>query len=341
MPIIVRQLNKHGNTFLIGGFFLFFSILLYLALCTMPCELEQREMERYGKHSLHTGHETSGYRLPVPGQEKLKTFLVVLVLTSPDNKDRRDTIRETWLCDTTRDVMVLFAIGTQGLSMSLKEALASENRTTGDLLLLPDLKDSYNSLTSKVLQSFVWLDEHVGFKFLFKCDDDTFARMSIIIDELKHQRKSRFQWGFFDGRASVKKSGPWAEHNWILCDHYLPHARGGGYILSADLVCFIAENSKRLMKFNSEDISVGAWLAPLDITRQHDPRFDTEYKSRGCSNRYIVTHKQSMEQMRQKHRNLRETGQLCMEEVKLRNSYIYNWQVKPSDCCSRDDPSVP
>ena len=77
----------------------------------------------------------------------------------------------------------------------------------------------------------------------------------------------------------------------------------------------------QLQLFNSEDASVGAWLAGTTATRWHDPRcrdyssnsprmgwtfgyikkswvigwlcrFDTEWKSRGCSNKFLVTHKQ-------------------------------------------------
>jgi galactosylxylosylprotein 3-beta-galactosyltransferase len=48
----------------------------------------------------------------------------------------------------------------------------------------------------------------------------------------------------------------------------------------------------RLMIWNSEDISVGAWLSPIQVNRVHSIRFDTEAKSRGCNNDYIVTHKQ-------------------------------------------------
>ena len=48
----------------------------------------------------------------------------------------------------------------------------------------------------------------------------------------------------------------------------------------------------RLEKWNSEDVSVGAWLAPVQVNRVHSIRFDTESESRGCHNSWIVTHKQ-------------------------------------------------
>lgn len=79
----------------------------------------------------------------------------------------------------------------------------------------------------------------------------------------------------------------------------------------------------------------GAWLAPLQVNRVHDFRFDTEYRSRGCNNQHIISHKQSIDEMHQKHRQLRETGKLCVEEIHLRNSFIYNWAAPPTECCKR------
>ncbi|MGH0190481.1 UNVERIFIED_CONTAM: hypothetical protein FKN15_046848, partial [Acipenser sinensis] len=96
--------------------------------------------------------------------------------------------------------------------------------------------------------------------------------------------------------------------------------------------------SYNVRKFwQSEDVSLGAWLGPVDVKRIHDPRFDTEFKSRGCNNKYIVTHKQSIEDMLEKHQTLIREGKLCKEEVKLRLSYIYDWNVPPSQCCQRKD----
>lgn len=75
--------------------------------------------------------------------------------------------------------------------------------------------------------------------------------------------------------------------------------------------------------------------------RVHDPRFDTEYVSRGCLNDYIVTHKQNVEMMKQLQENLQATGKLCPREYKVKPSYIYNWDVLPSMCCLRNDSRVP
>lgn len=68
---------------------------------------------------------------------------------------------------------------------------------------------------------------------------------------------------------------------------------------------------------------------------RHDVRFDTEFESRGCNNKYLVQHKISQADMRERYQNLIETGKLCKEETKRRPSYEYDWTVPPSQCCKR------
>ena len=256
--------------------------------------------------------------------------------------ERRDVIRQTWLLNHKQlNVCVFFAIGTSKLTESEKQTLDYELSNQGDLLLLPELEDSYKTLSEKVLQSLVWIDHNVKFKFLLKSDDDTYARLDVILKELKEKPTERLYWGFFDGRSKVKRRGKWEEKHWFLSDLYLPYALGGGYVLSGDLVHFVSQNAEYLQLYNSEDISMGTWLAPLNIHRVHDPRFNTEFKSRGCLNEYIVTHKQSSEDMKNLYKNLKDTGLLCQRQFKRRLSYIYNWDVPPSQCCIRNDSAVP
>jgi galactosylxylosylprotein 3-beta-galactosyltransferase len=106
-------------------------------------------------------------------------------------------------------------------------------------------------------------------------------------------------------------------------------------VLSSDLVSFLALNAKSWRHFTSEDISVGAWLGAVEAERKHDRRFDTEHRSRGCSNSYLVTHKQSPEQVSALWRNLREQGAMCEQEESSAPGYEYNWSVPPSKCCVR------
>ena len=178
---------------------------------------------------------------------KLKYRLIVLILSSPDHLAQRDTIRKTWLSEKYSDVKYLFALGTLDIHPDQRVTLQSEKQKFNDLLLLPKLQDSYATLTKKILHAFLHLYEEYDFNFLLKCDHDSFALLNRILIELDRweskDTKKHLYWGFFNGRAQVKRSGPWRETDWILCDYYLPYALGGGYVLSYKLVEFIAKNA--------------------------------------------------------------------------------------------------
>ena len=265
-------------------------------------------------------------------------FLVVIVLTSLGNKQRRDIIRQTWYPsdEMKKEVLLKFALGTMGMAEDDYSRIQKENEEHNDLLLLIDLVDSFANLTRKVLSSFVWTTKNVQFSYFLKCDDDTFVVLKTLVSDLKQRTSTRlYYWGFFDGRASVKRAGKYQESNWFLCDKYIPYALGGGYVLSGELVKMMALNSAHLKLYVNEDVSVGSWLAPYDIERNHDVRFDTEYQSRGCNNAYIVTHKQPTHFMLEKHNSLKETGKLCKKEFRYKASYIYDWSKPPSECCKR------
>jgi galactosylxylosylprotein 3-beta-galactosyltransferase len=199
------------------------------------------------------------YFLPIWGcspeepilNSKLKHRLIVLIVSSPENLKRRDTIRKTWSVDDYGStVKYFFAIGTLDILPEQKNTLQSEKEKFNDLLLLPTLQDSYNTLTKKVLYACQYIHEYYNFDFLLKCDDDSYVLMHKILRELDQWEskgtKKELYWGFFNGRAQVKRNGPWKETDWILCDYYLPYALGGGYILSYNIVKFIANNANVL-----------------------------------------------------------------------------------------------
>ncbi|XP_001947124.2 beta-1,3-galactosyltransferase 6 isoform X1 [Acyrthosiphon pisum] len=256
----------------------------------------------------------------------LRLKLLVLVISAVKNRNRRDAIRETW-AQPKEDVQILFVV-------SKDKSLNAENLVHNDMLEV-DGEERYRLLTRKVIASFSSVRD-INFDYLLKCDDDSFVNMPLIVNELEHMPKKRFYWGYFDGIAHVQKSGKFKETEWILCDRYLPYALGGGYVLSKDLIIYLVKNQDYLSMFVSEDISVGAWLGPLNITRKHDRRFDTEWYSRGCRNDYLVTHKRSPEMMRLHWSHNIQTGKICDKEFKAVASYEYDWSVVPSKCCVRN-----
>lgn len=331
-------------------------------------------------------------------------FLIILVISAPNNFERRTAIRETWgklgktlfqpyfpedriyipaydednflmpeslqeqanrmvfltdWADSLRNsvgikrhfrVKHLFVVGTKDLSSGVSSKIESEKNSFFDMLILPNLKDSYHNLTRKVAQSISTVYKKYSFSYLMKVDDDTYVKADHLVNELvsydrKLTRNSRnyegrqplpeLYWGFFNGKANIKTKGVWKESHFNLCGKYIPYALGGGYVLSRFLAEYIDQNSHLLTMYTSEDISVGTWLTPLrNVYRRHDPRFDTEYMPRKCRNYHIVLHKRTAEQMRDIHE-----GRLCTFENKNEEltrrppEYLYNWHNLADKCC--------
>lgn len=243
----------------------------------------------------------------------------------------------------------LFAIGTFGLEKNVVNEILSEQRVYNDLLLIDDLKDSYKNLTLKLIKTMKKLEKTTpNYKYLLKCDDDSYVKLDLLTQDLiqyqsklnvmkqENQTASNLElyWGFFNGRANIKRSGKWQEVNYNIADRYLPYALGGGYVISKRLVKFIADNGDNLSRFISEDISVGTWLTPFNnIHRRHDVRFDTAYKPRQCKNYHIVLHKRTAKDMREIF-----SGDLCSSEVTYETNkrpveYFYDWSQAPVKCC--------
>ena len=169
------------------------------------------------------------------GLKHKETFLLVMVLTAPKNQERRDIIRKTWanIHKNLRDQFLLyFVLGNSELNDETLDLINDEKAKHKDILALPMI-DSYQTLTSKVLASFVQLSRNVKFEYLLKVDDDSYVQLPKMLEELKNSNFDKsLYWGFFDGRAPVFLKGKWAEKEYHLCDKYIPYALGGGYVLS-------------------------------------------------------------------------------------------------------------
>jgi galactosylxylosylprotein 3-beta-galactosyltransferase len=71
------------------------------------------------------------------------------------------------------------------------------------------------------------MSKNVDFTFLFKCDEDTFARLPELLNVAMTAVPSRrVYWGYFAGNTRPAPFAP----PFKLCDFYLPYAKGGGYV---------------------------------------------------------------------------------------------------------------
>ncbi|EGD81785.1 hypothetical protein PTSG_02498 [Salpingoeca rosetta] len=208
--------------------------------------------------------------------------LFVAVFSAKENKLQRDTIRQTWMANLPAGTMVRFFIGSGQVTDEDLRALRAESNKNKDIAFLPQVVESYTSLSDKLIETLKWIDDlYPDIEFVTKTDDDSFVRVDRILEELRtldYSDTKGLYWGYFDGRAPVQRHGKWEEHDWFLCDRYLPYALGGGYVISSTVVDFIVNNHHLLTKYKSEDVSMGVWTSSLNIVRQHDQRFDTEWK---------------------------------------------------------------
>ncbi|KAJ1374287.1 hypothetical protein KIN20_036944 [Parelaphostrongylus tenuis] len=291
---------------------------------------------RKGWIELSQGHQLAA---AAHGAEVLpETFVLIMIMSSPNESAMRAVVRDTWLRLSQRGPSVVlhrFPIGLKGLSETDRSHLEEENQIHGDIALIENFEEAYSNLALKTLRTMEYAYQNFRFKYILKVDSDSFVRLGALIKALKDIQHPRLYWGFLDGRAKPIRKGKWRETDWILCDRYLPYQLGGGYVLSFELVRFLAMNARLFKLYRNEDVSVGAWLAGLDIKYVHDPRFDTEWKSRGCNNEYLITHKKSAVHMENLYSNLVNLRRLCDKEFRVRDSYVYDWSVPPSECCQR------
>ncbi|XP_037728686.1 beta-1,3-galactosyltransferase 6 [Drosophila subpulchrella] len=247
---------------------------------------------------------------------------------------------------TQRHIKVkhVFAIGTWNISSSMQADLLKEQNHHNDLIMLQRHNDTYGNLTKKLIKALDFLRHHYDFSYVIKVDDDTFVKLNSLLNELvSYDRKllrkrseygqyplPQLYWGYFNGRATIKRKGLWKESNYFLSKNYLPYALGGGYVLSRELCEYIANSSQLLTPYVSEDVSVGTWLAPLrHVYRWHDPRFDTAYMPRKCQPYHMVLHKRSLEMMTDVY-----DGKLCSGTGSSSLSeYFYDWKKATEKCC--------
>jgi beta-1,3-N-acetylgalactosaminyltransferase 2 len=113
-------------------------------------------------------------------------------------------------------------------------------------------------------------DQSNNFQYFLKTDDDVFIDLQQVRSKLQTMSSlTNWWWSSFRENWPVQKFGKWRDDSYNSIT-YPPFPCGAGYILSADLVRFIARNADFLHYYQGEDVSLGIWLAPLNPTLQSD-----------------------------------------------------------------------
>ena len=269
----------------------------------------------------------------------LSQAMVLLIFSGPSAADRRRGVRETWLQDaSTLNMTAKFLIGTDGLNASLLNNLTVENEEFNDMLLFPDLHDSFHNLTLKLLKGILWAQSNVDFEYLMKADDDTYVRLDQAIAgvrNMKEKYRSKIHWGYFSGNIIPLEEGKYEEHNWFSCPNYLPYSLGACYVLAKSVVSMMVRFSEKLYTgYNNDDVSIGVWLAPYDIVRIHDVRFTFSMLHGACKHDFVASHVHDPSSLHDfRNRLVNHQKRLCERKIEAKFRYVYDWNLSPPKCC--------
>ncbi|XP_048059917.1 UDP-GalNAc:beta-1,3-N-acetylgalactosaminyltransferase 2 isoform X1 [Megalobrama amblycephala] len=150
------------------------------------------------------------------------------------------------------------------------QALRDESLAHGDMVFV-DVVDTYRNVPLKLLQFYKWSVGNADFNLLLKTDDDCYIDVDAVL--LKTDRKrlaqSSLWWGNFRQNWAVDRVGKWQELEYAS-PAYPAFACGSGYVVSRDLVEWLASNAEHLKAYQGEDVSMGIWMAAVGPRKYQD-----------------------------------------------------------------------
>ncbi|KAM4693200.1 UDP-GalNAc:beta-1,3-N-acetylgalactosaminyltransferase 2 isoform 2-T2 [Discoglossus pictus] len=164
-------------------------------------------------------------------------------------------------------------------ALEKEDALLQEESTTFQDIIFVHVLDTYRNVPSKLLHFYKWTADYITFEFLLKTDDDCFIDMENVFNmiEQKKLEPANTWWGNFRLNWAVDRTGKWQELEY-LSPAYPAFACGSGYVISKDIVQWLASNSDRLKTYQGEDVSMGIWMSAIGPKRYQDNHWLCEKK---------------------------------------------------------------
>eukprot|EP00472_Partenskyella_glossopodia_P004661 CAMPEP_0197524474 /NCGR_PEP_ID=MMETSP1318-20131121/9145_1 /TAXON_ID=552666 /ORGANISM="Partenskyella glossopodia, Strain RCC365" /LENGTH=495 /DNA_ID=CAMNT_0043077445 /DNA_START=333 /DNA_END=1817 /DNA_ORIENTATION=+ len=234
------------------------------------------------------------------------TMMLIGILSAPKHKDQRGAQRRAWLqhqfCKSGK-ALARFFVGMSG-DAKIDKMVAEEAQRTGDIVILPDLQDSYYKIAAKTA-AMVHMAVGINADFLLKCDDDTYVDVDQVFQGIKGQG------GGLVLAAITYNGGAQRDGKWAMPVEDFPGARyppfphGPGYVIGKDILKHADEKLKagELRPLALEDVSMGVWI---DSAKKNGVRVN--YQSRkgkrkgsvnigGCHPGAMISHYMLPEQM--------------------------------------------
>ncbi|XP_051023838.1 UDP-GalNAc:beta-1,3-N-acetylgalactosaminyltransferase 2 isoform X3 [Acomys russatus] len=153
----------------------------------------------------------------------------------------------------------------------VEDALLQEESSVYDDIVFVDVVDTYRNVPAKLLNFYRWTVETTSFGLLLKTDDDCYIDLEAVFNRIaqKNLDGPNFWWGNFRLNWAVDRTGKWQELEYPS-PAYPAFACGSGYVISKDIVDWLAGNSGRLKTYQGEDVSMGIWMAAIGPKRHQD-----------------------------------------------------------------------
>ena len=200
------------------------------------------------------------------------TFLLFLINSAPENREKRGMIRETWgsvKLYNGAQIRAVFLVGERikPYDMSLRELheqLKAESSRHGDIIK-GNFIDDYINMTYKTVMGHYWFDTYCPrASFVMKADDDVMINIYKIVDLLqKINQEPSIVSTFFYGNCGQhhpkrSKSSKWyVSYSNYMYELYPPFCTGAGYILSNEAAARIYKATSRVPYYWMDDVFIG------------------------------------------------------------------------------------
>ena len=206
--------------------------------------------------------------------------LLVIVPSSPRNKDRRQFIRGDWgnVTVVKDGILVVFFLG-HSTEQHLQEGITQEQMSHGDIVQ-GDFDDEYTNLPSKIIGALHWAAHHCSrAEFIVKIDDDTrWAKLVVLLGYLRSQAVSSLvlcnsiRLGTPVARESGYRLSKWKTSPEDYPDECYPAYCDGcaGYAFTSDVARSLVEKHQSTKEFWLEDVYITGLLPYLlpDVSTQ-------------------------------------------------------------------------
>ncbi|XP_068795081.1 UDP-GalNAc:beta-1,3-N-acetylgalactosaminyltransferase 2 isoform X8 [Struthio camelus] len=179
----------------------------------------------------------------------------------------------------------------------------------GFIYTVQDVVDTYRNVPAKLLNFYRWTIESTSFDLLLKTDDDCYIDLEAVFNRIMQKKLDRpnMWWGNFRLNWAVDRTGKWQELEYPS-PAYPAFACGSGYVISKDIVQWLASNSERLKTYQGEDVSMGIWMAAVGPKRYQDSLWLCE---KTCESGMLSSPQYSPQELRELWRVKEQCGDPC------------------------------